>query len=484
VSTKRLSLVIFGFALFGLPGTLPAVVPQDSSVIVAQGLTNTGRTRAIGRDSRGWLYAVYWTEYAGGDVYCSRSTDNGRTWTRLQGLNYELADQPAMAIDRGDSVYVTWRKVYVDTLGSDVFLRVFNGTSWSPPLNISNQHTQGGIHHVNTITVDGDNHPHVLWDNNDELYHSYHDGNGWTPPQYIGPGIFASLTPDTGSALHLVYYSIYVSGEIAYRRWSSGSWGPEEAVNDSQSYVGYPSVVGDARGFAHVAWPAGDTIGIGQMFYSRRQGGVWTPSIPISTICPHQGTPTITCDSSANLYVAWQRPYPDTIAFSQQVFYSTFNGSSWSPETLTTSDTSRYHGQANFGFPVTSYGVDLLWTTYAPHPAYKDSVVYLRLPLVGTGAEGEKQVEPSGEGLRLSVQSPVRSRLIVRYFLPQSAIQNQKSKVSLYDLSGRLVAMFDEGVKPFGWHELKAPLNRPSGVYFLRLEAGKSSLTRKFVLLR
>jgi hypothetical protein len=98
--------------------------------------------------------------------------------------------------------------------------------------------------------------------------------------------------------------------------------------------------------------------------------------------------------------------------------------------------------------------------------------------------EDGKEAKPRVEGLQLSVRSPVLSQLVVRYFLPQSEIQNPKSQISLYDLSGRLVVMFDEGVKPSGWHECKVPLNMPSGVYFLRLEAGKSSLTRKFVLLR
>jgi len=195
-------------------------------------------------------------------------------------------------------------------------------------------------------------------------------------------------------------------------------------------------------------------------------------------------TPTITCDSSANLYVTWQRPYPDTIGFSQQVFYSTFNGTSWSPETLITSDTSRYHGQANLGYLVTLNSVDLLWTTYEPPPTYKDSVVYLRLPLVGSGLEGGRPVEPRGEGLQISIQTPVHSQLVVCYFLPQSEIHNPKCEISLYDLSGRLIAVLDEGVKPSGWHERKVPLNMPSGVYFLRLEAGSVTLTRKLVVLR
>jgi len=481
---ERLFLVFLVFILLFLPGVISAVVPQDSSVIVDQGLTNV-LTRDIVRDSRGWLYAVYWTVFARGDVYCSRSTDNGRSWGRLARLNPHLADIPALALGRGDTLYVIWRKCYTDTLGTDVFLSKYNGIEWSTPLNISNQHALGGDFHNGTIAVDGNDHPHVAWDYDYSVYHSYHDGSGWTPPEYLGPGLYPTFSPDTGSALHLVYYDINLSGNIAYRRWSSGIWGPEEDVNDRQNWASGAGVVGDFRGVPHVIWSASDSFGApSQAFYSKRQGGVWSPSISITPAVVHLMATAISCDQSNRLYVAYQHPYPDTSLSHPQVFYTTFDGANWSPETLITSDTSRYHGRANLGYPVTSYGVDLLWTTYSPPPAYKDSVVYLRLPLVGSGVEGEKPVEPRGEGLQFSVRSPVRSQLVVRYFLPQSDIRNPKCVISLYDLSGRLIAALDEGVKPSGWHEVKCPLKLPSGIYFLRLEAGSVNLTRKLVVLR
>jgi hypothetical protein len=170
----------------------------------------------------------------------------------------------------------------------------------------------------------------------------------------------------------------------------------------------------------------------------------------------------------------------DTTSWTR-IFYRTFDGTAWSPISVISTDTTQPCEVPNIGYPVTDSGVDVVWTQWNAGQRY---VMYRRLPLVGSGVEGERPVEPRVESLQLSVRSLVRSHLVVRYFLPQSEIQNLKSKIFLYDLSGRLITALDEGIKPYGWHERKIPLNLPSGVYFLRLEAGKSSLTRKFVLLR
>ncbi len=447
-------------------------LPLDSPVVVDY--TPTGGTggnwgRSTARDSHGWIYAVYTmdTNYL---VQLSRSADNGRTWSRFSLLQYPWSICPNIVIDRGDSIYVNWERMYVDTLGWDIYFSKYNGVSWTPQVNVSNQHITGTTE-SSSIAIDGRGVPHLTWLGAGlDVWYCYYTNNAWSTPENLTQGSgswVASMCADTSDNLHLVNQA----WEIYYWKRSGGVWQPRELASPIRGWG--PCVATDLYLRPHVAYS--DTTR--RVAYVRRDSAGWTVPFYISGDSLGGG-PSITCDKYGHLYVVW-------VGYESKakLWYATYDGTSWSAPVRLRNDTAYGDYSPRLGFPVSDSGVDLIWTMNNPSGSgYR--VMYWRLPLLPSGVEVERPVEPRGEGLQLSVRSPVRSQLVVRYFLPQSKIQNLKSKISLYDLSGRLVAMLDEGVKPFGWHELKAPLKIPSGVYFLRLEAGKSSLTRKFVLLR
>jgi hypothetical protein len=458
-------------------------VAQPPPVFIWYGGCSGGARRACVRDSRGWIYVVSSDYYNGRDgyVHCSYSFDNGVNWSLPWTLNFVGANVygvgPAIAIDRDDSLWGAWKQTYFDSLGrwrEDTFWSRYNDSSWTPATNLSNQGL-GADDHRPSLVVDPSNHPHVVWDMDGspyKVFYSRHDGTSWISPEIASDGgsYMPTLAVDSAGNLHLAYYV----GNISYRKRVGGVWSASTIIG-----VGtHPSIVVDFLGHSHVVWTS--FVYPYDILYSYFNGTSWSPPLNLSNNMGLSESPTISCDFRNNLYVAWEDNSLDTTKFPR-IFRRTYDGASWSLISVISTDTTWPCLSPNIGYPVTDSGVDVVWTQW-----YNGqwSVMYRRLPLVGSGVEGEKPVEPSGEGLQLSVRSPVRSQLVVRYFLPPSKIQNLKSKISLYDLSGRMVAVLGEGVKPSGWHELKAPLNRPSGVYFLRLEAGNSSLTRKFVLLR
>ncbi|HDM89904.1 MAG TPA: T9SS type A sorting domain-containing protein [candidate division WOR-3 bacterium] len=81
--------------------------------------------------------------------------------------------------------------------------------------------------------------------------------------------------------------------------------------------------------------------------------------------------------------------------------------------------------------------------------------------------------------------NPVRGRVVVEYSVPEDV----EVRLGVYDVAGRRVRDLVKGRVKAGMHRLEWDRRDgrgrllPSGVYFLRLEAGKFRETRKLLLL-
>lgn len=82
--------------------------------------------------------------------------------------------------------------------------------------------------------------------------------------------------------------------------------------------------------------------------------------------------------------------------------------------------------------------------------------------------------------------NPFNPSTTISYILPEAS----EITLSVYNLKGQLVRTLVEGFKPSGLHQVvwdgKDKLNRQasSGVYFIRLQSGKTSKTRKMLLMK
>jgi hypothetical protein len=109
----------------------------------------------------------------------------------------------------------------------------------------------------------------------------------------------------------------------------------------------------------------------------------------------------------------------------------------------------------------------------------------------GTITTPETWVDVSGEAAPRAVAlgrpapNPSGGAIRVRLGLPREG----PADLSVFDVSGRLVARVSIGLRPAGWHQLawdgRDRNGRPvaSGTYFLRLNAGET-VSRRFVVLR
>ncbi len=120
-------------------------------------------------------------------------------------------------------------------------------------------------------------------------------------------------------------------------------------------------------------------------------------------------------------------------------------------------------------FPIPDAASYTLTVRTVMEPDESDEDDELSKPLHGTGIAEQ----PESQVVTLEVQS-FSSNPRISYSLPQG----QSGTISIYDASGRKV----ESLKVQGSGEVGLPFALSSGIYFVRLEAGSSAITRKAVI--
>lgn len=84
-------------------------------------------------------------------------------------------------------------------------------------------------------------------------------------------------------------------------------------------------------------------------------------------------------------------------------------------------------------------------------------------------------------GIRRSQPNPFNARTTIEYLLPKAG----KVRLSVFDISGRRVAVLDDGVKTAGHHRVDWEAREfVSGLYLCRLETAGKVWTKKLVLLK
>ena len=288
---------------------------------------------AIAIDSSG-NFNVAWCDDTPGnyDIYFSRSTDDGASWSKSVNISNNSEDSycPVVDVNSAGNINVVWCD---NTPGNyDIYFSrsTDDGASWSQAENLSKN---SGFSVYPDIAVDSTGNINVVWcddtPGNSETYfiRSTDDGASWS--QVI------NISKNPGTTFDPVS----------------------------------PAIAVDSSGNINVSW-CDDTPGNYEIFFRRSiNGGVsWSQVVNISKNWRNSGSPDIVVDSSGNIYVVWG----NRIALSCDIYFSrsTDDGDSWS-ESVNISDSSECSSLSRIAVDVAK-NINVVWCENIPLGANKE----------------------------------------------------------------------------------------------------------------
>jgi len=333
----------------------PTFVWADSIYTIKTDASITGETSAGGqskklvRSSNGDFHTVYtYITGANRQIFYSKSTDGGQTWTETQ-LTNDAYDQirPTMAIDSNNNIYVAWHGKSANSTGffQIRFIKFSNG-SWSGVTDL----TSGNYNQqFATMAVDSQSNVHIAWhgttagapSNTQIRYIKYSNGGWGSITEITSNATYTQNRPfvavDYNDNVHIVWYGWNVAhvdrNQVRYIKYSNGSWSGITEITNFPGDQNYTTMGVDSLNNIHLAWqyvPEPQTIDK-RIYYVKytASNSSWGAITDISGSgnLIGQWNPKMGIDSHNNLHVFWNGG--DATATTFQVLYVKFDGNSW-----------------------------------------------------------------------------------------------------------------------------------------------------------
>lgn len=294
-------------------------------------------------------------------IWASRSTNGGNTWTGYQVTNYAYGpDQGGWAKHPSIAPYgpagsptvlsVTWNanskelmsaafngttwgpntgngtivdnayatygvctspqdgsifRIYGRRIGGiwQACYRRFNGTAWEPEVIISD-HTNDQFLARPAIAVNSRGHIMAAWERNEIVWgRHYTPQSGWGPTQILAYGGFSSVTHVPGRPDFMIAYCR--TGNAYAKRFVSNWWGPEELLSKGlpNAFTVDSDITADKDGYVYAVYethPANGPLA----YFNVHNEFVWNDNTPPPSVAPvtDEGAQT---DSTTDLAFGW-----------------------------------------------------------------------------------------------------------------------------------------------------------------------------------
>ncbi len=440
---------------------------------------------ALCMDKRGWLHCV-WEEKVDGsigahginDIYYTRY--NGSTWsTPINVSNDSFASwDPDVAVDTLNRIHIVWGNYET----GKIMWTMFEGDTWTTPVSISDAVPYGCV--APELAVNPlNNYVHCVWHDMGsattecEIWHTYFDGDTWSIPENVTNDPSRSIWPDVAvdslGKIHLVWEDGYSSqhngAHIYYTRYENGSWLPFVDISPNCIGTVNPRIAIDRNNNPRVVWEErGGSAGY-EVYYTYFDGIEWVNPVLVDTNISIK--PVLTVDKDNRSHIAWG--YANETYDTSDVFYTAYTDTTmeFPPENVSSTDSAS-------GAPCITVDnglVHLVWVDCSEGDSVFSNweIYYSQRELSGIKEKDDKKVS-------FSLPSITVRKLFFTFYLSEPS----SVYVSFYDLAGRKVNEISLGFKGKGTHQCGISLDLPSGVCFLILKAGTQTYRGKIIFIK
>jgi len=199
---------------------------------------------------------------------------------------------------------------------------------WATPENLANTSTDS---RVPRLVVTGSGVVHVVWEEEESIYHTFGSSGSWSAPTEVVLGDSPALALDNNDVIHMAFVSeIGGTFDIFYTRWDGGGWTLPVNVSATSGVSSAPAIAFVPSNTLHIIW-ADNTGGTTALYHGQSSDGSSWSTFPIPN--GTGSTPALAVDSDGILHLAWQSPDADTGL--DEIWYMQFDGISWSlPENI------------------------------------------------------------------------------------------------------------------------------------------------------
>ncbi len=443
------------------------------------------------------------------DIYFSRSTDEGLTWSTSVKVNDEFPGNcinPSLDVDDSGNLYVAWED---HRNGSDIYFTTSSdsGGTWTHPNVRVNEHSTRGSYNP-SLAVDDNGNIYVTWtdDRNgpSDIYFakSTDGGSTWTTPNMkvnspsTGYQLLSHVAVGDGGWVYAVWCDNRTGvwdGFFSMSKDSGRTWSPDVRVNDDDHrHVDDPRVAVGKDGAIYVVWKVGGIY----LAKSTDDGETWTsPNIKVNSDSLDMigySQPCISVGDSEKVYVVWRarngQDYTTHIYFAM----SSDSGTTWTDPEMRVDDSLCIAGE----YP--SLDVDPLGNIYVAWDGSRITVhpveIYFALgkPTNTIVTEALPNVIPKTFKLSQNYPNPFNPTTIIRYTIPDRDREGRPHRTTLkvYNILGQEIRKLVEEEQRPGFYTIcwdgkdYNEKKMGSGIYFCRLQCGDFVATKKVVLLK
>ncbi|MFC2156051.1 sialidase family protein, partial [Acidobacteriota bacterium] len=282
--------------------------------------TNDSKAPSIAVDDTGNINVAWYDDYSSyvHEIKFKRSTDSGATWgSTVTVSNYTgYARRPDIALDSSGNLNLVW------TGGNPGDYEIYfsrstdNGATWSSFVNISNS---SGLSQSPVIAVDSSGNLNTAWYDNSpgnyEIYFSRSTDNGttWSTPVNVSNTTATSYAPaivvDTNGNLCIAWYDKKTNTWQVYfsRSTNNGTtWSTMQNVSNASVACSHPGIAVDSAVNINMVWSKNTWYNEPIIFgRSIDNGANWSTPLDITNNPMSTMNPEISLDSNGNIYVVW-----------------------------------------------------------------------------------------------------------------------------------------------------------------------------------